>query len=355
MDRIDRARDTRKGEELDTSKVEAFLRDTLPDLTGALTIRQFPGGHSNLTYLVRVGDKEMILRRPPIGRKAKTAHDMKREFNVLSALHPVFPCCPKPLVYSEDETVIGCPFYLMERIRGMVIRREFSKGFMLSTDQARKLLADMVNVHAALHSIDYRTVGLADFGKPEGYVRRQVEGWSERYRQAHTPDAPDYERIMGWIHDHIPEERPRATIIHNDFKLDNMIVDAENPTKVIGVLDWEMATLGDPLMDIMNAIAYKVDAGDAPEVHLMRFMPAEVEFSMTRKELLELYRKNYAFEFDSIDFYYCFGLFRLAVIAQQIYYRFYHKQTTDERFKMMIFAVQILEKAALKTIEAGFN
>ena len=355
MTRIDKAASARKGEELETTALAAFIRNALPDLKGTLMLKQFPGGHSNLTYLLTIGDDELILRRPPVGRKAKTAHDMNREYRVLSALHPVFPYCPKPLLYTGDESIIGAPFYLMERIRGMVLRRELPAGVAFTPGEARGLCEQMVDIHTALHAIDYKSAGLDEFGKPEGYIRRQVEGWIERYRQAHTADAPDYEGVMTWIHGNVPPDPGRGAIIHNDFKLDNMVVRADKPSEIIGVLDWEMATIGDPVMDIGNSLAYRVEPDDPDEFKLLRFMPPTIEYALTRRELVELYRARTGLSFDDINFFYCFGLFRLAVIAQQIYYRYYHRQTSDERFQMMILAVRILEKAALKTIERGFH
>jgi len=355
MNKTDQAISTRKGEELNTGKIEAFLKDSLPYQKGKISLKQFPGGHSNLTYLVRIGKEELILRRPPIGRKAKSAHDMKREYTILGALHEVFPWCPTPVVYTEDESILGCPFYLMERIKGIVIRKDLPEGITFSPDQARALNENMVDVHVALHSIDYKKVGLENFGKPEGYIKRQVEGWSERYCQARTPDAPDCEDIMAWIHENMPPDPGRAAIIHNDFKLDNMVVDANDPTKIIGVLDWEMATIGDPIMDVGNILAYHVEKNDPPDLQMMRFMPEPIEFAMNRKEQIDLYAKKSGQSFDDINFYYCFGLFRLAVIAQQIYYRYYHGQTSDQRFQMMIVGVQILERAAKRTIDQGFR
>ncbi len=354
MSKTDQAVSARKGEELNIGTIESFLKDSLPNLKGDVTLKQFPGGHSNLTYLVRIGKEELILRRPPIGRKAKTAHDMKREYTILDALHEVFPWCPSPVLYTEDDSILGSPFYLMKRIKGMVIRKELPDGVTFSPDQARALNENMVDVHVRLHSIDYKKVGLETFGKPDGYIKRQVEGWSERYRQARTPDAPDCENIMAWIHANMPPDPDRAAIIHNDFKLDNMVVDANDPTRIIGVLDWEMATIGDPGMDIGSLLAYHVQKNDPPDLQMLRFMPESIEFAMTRKEQIDLYAEKTGLSFDDINFYYCFGLFRLAVIAQQIYYRYYHGQTSDERFQMMIVGVQILERAALRTIESGF-
>ncbi|MBN2282818.1 MAG: phosphotransferase family protein [Deltaproteobacteria bacterium] len=355
MNTTDEAVSARKGEELDIGELKTFLKDSLPSMKGDVSLKQFPGGHSNLTYLVRIGEEELILRRPPIGRKAKTAHDMNREYRILNALRDVFPWCPTPLVYSDDESIMGCPFYLMERIKGMVIRKKLPDGVTFSPDQARALNENMIDVHVRLHSVDYKKIGLGNFGKPDGYVKRQVEGWSERYRQARTPDAPDCEDIMTWIHENMPSDSGRAAIIHNDFKLDNMVVDVDDPTRIVGVLDWEMSTIGDPIMDIGNILAYQVEETDPPDLKMMRFMPEPIEFALTRKERVDLYEKKSGLSFHDINFYYCFGLFRLAVIAQQIYYRYYHGQTSDKRFEMMVVGVQILERAAKRTIEQGFK
>jgi len=346
---------TRKGEELDLRRLGTFLHDALPTLKGDLSVRQFPGGHSNLTYLVRIGKEEMILRRPPLGRKAKSAHDMNREYTVLRSLHEAFPWCPKPLLYVDDASVLGSPFFLMARIDGIVIRKELPAGIAFTPEQALALNENMVDVQVKLHAVDYKSIGLGNFGRPEGYVRRQVEGWSERYRQARTPDAPDCEGIMVWLRDRLPRDSGRASVIHNDFKLDNMVVDANDPTRIVGILDWEMATIGDPIMDFGNILAYRVQEDDPPDLKLMRFMPEPLEFALTRKAQIELYERKSGLSCDDINFYYAFGLFRLAVIAQQIYYRYYHRQTSDKRFEMMIVAVQILERAAGRTIEQGFR
>ena len=258
----DRATSIRSGEELDAKKVLDFLRDSVPGLKGEVEIKQFPSGFSNLTYLVKVGEREMVLRRPPFGRKAKTAHDMGREYRVLSSLKPVFPYCPQPLVYTEDEAVMGCPFYVMERIPGVILRRDLPKGMELSPQEARTLSENLIKVQCQLHTVDYVQAGLGDFGRPEGYVRRQVEGWSKRYRDARTPDAPDFEKVMQWLYDKMPGESGIVGIIHNDFKFDNAVLDPSNPTEIIGILDWEMATLGDPLMDLGSSLGYWVEKDD---------------------------------------------------------------------------------------------
>ena len=350
-DLIDRATSIRSGEELDAQKVLEFLRASIPGLEGKIEIKQFPSGFSNLTYSVKVGDREMVLRRPPFGKKAKTAHDMGREYKILSALKPLFPYCPQPLVYTEDETVMGCPFYVMERIPGIILRRDLPPGMELNAQEARTLSENLIKVQYQLHSVDYVKAGLADFGKPEGYVRRQVEGWSGRYRDARTPDAPDFEKIMQWLHDKMPGESGIVGIIHNDFKFDNAVLNPSNPTEIIGILDWEMATLGDPLMDLGSSLGYWVEKDDPPSMQAIRQMPTHLDGMLTRKEQFALYCELMGVKTDNFDFYYCFGLFRLAVIAQQIYYRFYHGQTKDQRFGMLMVPIKALEATAQKVIE----
>lgn len=350
MDVIDKPVSVREGEELDIAKVEAYLKDTIPGLEGALSVRQFPSGYSNLTYMIEVGKSEMVLRRPPFGRKAKTAHDMGREYRILSALNPVFPYAPRPLAYCDEESVMGCPFYVMERIQGIVIRKDLPPGLSFSRDEARKLCENLLDVQCELHAVDYKAIGLDGFGKPEGYVKRQVEGWSERYRQARTPDAPDCERVIQWLHDMMPGEAQRSSIIHNDYKLDNVVLSPENPLEIIGVLDWEMATVGDPLMDLGSSLGYWIEEHDPPDLQAMRMMPTNLPGMITRAEMVKRYEGKSGLAIGNIDFYFCFGLFRLAVIAQQIYYRFYHGQTKDKRFQMLIFAVKILDDTAQKVI-----
>ncbi|HDP25402.1 MAG TPA: phosphotransferase family protein [Deltaproteobacteria bacterium] len=351
MDVRDKPTRVRQGEELDLQIVESFLKDHIPGLTGKLVVEQFPSGYSNLTYLIKIGEKDIVLRRPPFGRKAKSAHDMGREYRILSALHPVFPYCPRPLIFSEDESVMGCPFFVMERINGIILRKDLPQGLVLSPSQMRALCERLVDVHYELHSVDYAAVGLEGFGKPEGYVKRQVEGWSDRYRGAWTPDSPTFEEVMTWLHGNMPPDCKRPSIVHNDFKFDNVVLNSDDPLKIIGVLDWEMATIGDPLMDLGNSLAYWVQADDPEEVQAMRMLATNLPGALTRDELIRRYADNAGISIDSFDFYYCFGLFRLAVIAQQIYYRFYHGQTKDQRFKMLVFAVHILEKSAREILE----
>jgi aminoglycoside phosphotransferase (APT) family kinase protein len=344
-DYLDKAKAIRDGETFATEKIEAFLKESIPGLEGTLTVEQFPGGHSNLTYLLKVGDREMVFRRPPFGRKAKTAHDMGREFRIQKALKPHFPYCPEPLAYTEDESIIGCPFYVMERIKGIILRRDLPRGMLLSPQKARALCERFIDVYVELHQVDYKKAGMEGYGKPEGYVRRQVEGWSERYRNARTEDAPAFESVMAWLLAKIPQESNIVSVIHNDYRFDNVVLDPINPLQIVGVLDWEMATIGDPLMDLGGALAYWVQRDDPPNMQAVRLAPTHLEGMITRQEFIDCYSEKMGLSIEHMDFYYCFGLFRLAVIAQQIYYRFYHGQTKDDRFKLMIFAVHVLEEA----------
>lgn len=351
MDYTDKATRVRPGEELDPSRLERFLKENLPELSGTLEISQFPSGYSNLTYLLRMGDHQMVLRRPPLGTKAKTAHDMGREYRILKALKPVFSYVPQPLIYSEDPEIMGSPFYVMERIPGIILRKDLPKGLNLSPEQMRGLCQRLLDVHLELHSVDYQTIGLSDFGKPQGYVRRQVEGWSQRYRAARTEDGPDFEAVMAWIQEKMPPDTDHPAVIHNDYRFDNVVLDPQDPLRIIGVLDWEMATIGDPLMDLGNSLAYWIQSDDPPEMAAIRLVPTHLDGALTREAMVARYAQKSGRLTENFDFYYCFGLFRLAVIAQQIYYRYFHGQTHDPRFQSLIFAVKTLEKAALKVME----
>ncbi|MFA5905729.1 MAG: phosphotransferase family protein, partial [Desulfobacula sp.] len=285
----DEASQIRKGEELPFKKIEAYVRDNIKGIDGPVTVQQFLNGHSNLTYLIQAGNTEMVLRCPPHGTKAKSAHDMSREYKILSALQHEYPYCPKPFAYCDDETILGSPFYLMERIRGIIIRRDLPGHLKLTAADTTRLFENVLKVQYELHAIDYKKIGLEHFGKPEGYVKRQVEGWSKRYRAARTPDVPDAEEIMAWLFENMPEDTKHPAIIHNDFKFDNVILDPENPFTVIGVLDWEMATIGDPLMDLGASLGYWVQAGDPKELQNLRTGPFLARGALTREEMVRQY------------------------------------------------------------------
>jgi aminoglycoside phosphotransferase (APT) family kinase protein len=251
-----------------------------PGHAGApVTVEQFPGGHSNLTYLVKIGEgpgeRELVLRRPPFGAQIKTAHDMDREFAFLSKLAPVYPRVPRPLLLG-DESVLGARFYVMERVRGVVLRSRLPAGLTIDPTLARGLSVAAVETLAELHAIDIEATGLAALGHPDGYVRRQVEGWTRRYAAAVTDDIPAMERVATWLAAELAANRPESgppTLIHNDFKYDNLVLDPADLTRVRGVLDWEMATVGDPLMDLGTALCYWVELADPPELRAFAFGP----------------------------------------------------------------------------------
>jgi len=332
MNPADEAGALRAGEELDANRLGAYLAEHFPDLELPLQLRQFPSGFSNLSYLLTAGRRQLVLRRPPVGTRPKSGHDMHREFCVLSALRPAFALCPQALHYCADESVIGAPFYIVERMSGIILRRDYPPGLDATPALVRAQQTALIDTLAQLHDVDYRAVGLADLGRPDGYVARQVRGWSERYARAQTADAPQATGVTGWLAANLPPGSRRAALIHNDFKLDNVVFDSREPARLIGVLDWEMATIGDPLMDVGCSLAYWIEADDAAEMHAMRMVPTQLPGSLSRKEFLTRYSQARGTTVDDFRFYRVFGLFRLAVITQQIYYRYYHRQTRDTRF-----------------------
>src|SRR5271163_797941 len=348
----DHAASVRAGEELDLAKLEPFLRLHFPGEAGALTVRQFPSGHSNLTYSLHLGGKELVLRRPPFGSKVKSAHDMGREFRVLSKLHAAYSPAPKVLVYCEDDSVLGAPFYIMEPVHGIILRRELPAGMNLSAETAKKLSEAFVDNLAQLHSLDYVAVGLADLGKPQGYLERQVRGWIERYAGSQTHDLPEVERISAWMKANMPAASD-AALIHNDYKYDNVVLDPQEIPRIIGVLDWEMCTIGDPLTDLGTALAYWVDANDPEELQKIRWGPTNHPGSLTRAQLAERYAGSTGRDISGIAFYLTFARFKLAVIVQQIYYRYHMGLTKDERFASMPSRIKDLLQASLRGAQAG--
>jgi aminoglycoside phosphotransferase (APT) family kinase protein len=341
----------RPGEELDLARLEPYLRSHFPGLPGPLVVRQFPSGHSNLTYSVTLGEKEMVLRRPPFGSKVKTAHDMGREFRVLDKLHAHYPA-PKPLLHCTDESVMGAPFYVMERVHGVVVRQQLPPGLDFSPPVARRLSESFIDNLAALHSLDYNALGLGDLGKPQGYMERQMRGWTERYYGSKTHELPEVETITAWLTQHMPPQGG-ASLIHNDYKYDNMLLDAADITKIVAVLDWEMCTLGDPLSDLATALGYWVQADDPADLRPARWGPTSAPGTLTRRELADRYQKKTGRDLSDIVFYYVFALFKTAVIIQQIYYRYHHGMTRDERFADMSQVVRMLLQVSLEAIKSN--
>jgi len=304
-------------------------------------VRQFPGGASNLTYLLRYPGRDLVLRRPPRGHKAASAHDMGREFRVQRQLRAAFPYVPEVLALCDDESVIGSPFYVMARIEGLILRATLPAGMALPPDEAGALGRRAIDCLVQLHQVDPVAAGLGDLGRGAGYVGRQVAGWTARYRQAHTENVPSFESVMDWLTRRQPAD-VATCLIHNDFRLDNMVLDQN--LRIVGVLDWEMATLGDPLMDMGGLLAYWVEAGDDDVLTLFKKQPSDIPGMPTRAEVSAYYSQKSGFVVDDWTFYEVFGLFRLAVIMQQIYYRYHHGQTTNPAFKDFWFLVTYLEE-----------
>lgn len=340
----------RTGEELDAGAVDGYLKAKVPGLTGKPVISQFPGGASNLTYLIEYPGVELVLRRPPFGHKAKSAHDMGREYRIINQLKEAFAYCPVVYAYCSDESVIGSEFYVMERVKGIILRSDLPAELNLTVEGTRALCHSFIDTLAELHKVDYNACGLGDLGKPQGYVQRQISGWCERYDKALTPDAPHWRQVKDWLKANMPADYPIPSLVHNDYRFDNVMLDPADPMKIIGVLDWELTTLGDPLMDLGNSLAYWIEADDPAPIQHMRRQPSHAPGMLTRREFVDYYADRAGIRIDNYDFYYLYGLFRLAGIVQQIYYRYYHGQTQDKRFAAFVKMNELLEQMSLKVI-----
>jgi aminoglycoside phosphotransferase (APT) family kinase protein len=351
-DLLDHPTAIRPGEELDLAKLEPYLRNHFPEQPGGLQVRQFPSGHSNLTYSVQLGSRGLVLRRPPFGSKVKSAHDMGREFRVLSKLHSVYAPAPEVLFYCDDDSILGAPFYVMEPIRGIILRRDLPANVDFSAETARRLSESFIENLVRLHRVDCAAAGLSDLGRPDGYLERQVRGWTERYYGSKTHDYPEVEKIFAWMQAQMPPPGPTA-LIHNDYKYDNVVLDPRDITKIAGVLDWEMCTIGDALSDLGTTSAYWIDSTDTDEMQQNRWGPTTVPGSFTRAEVVDYYARQTGCEVRHIPFYLTFARFKLAVIVQQIYYRYHQGLTKDERFASMPERIQLLLRAALHGAQLG--
>lgn len=338
----------RKDEQLNTELVEAFLRTNLQELPDApLQIEQFGSGHSNLTYLLKCGDFEAVLRRPPLGPVAPKAHDMAREHAILKTINPLFSVIPKPYIFSDDESIVGSPFFVMERKNGIVLDTKFPDSIPYTPEIGRRISQKMVDTLVELHQINYKETALAEISKPDGFMERQVEGWIHRYNRAKTDDIPEVEELKIWLQENIPQSS-EATIIHYDFKLNNMMF-TKDFTEVSGLFDWEMATVGDPLADLGVAMCYWIQADD-PD--LLKYATGHPPLTVlngfyTREEFINAYAEKSGRDVSTIHFYLTFAYFKLAVIGQQIYYRYKKGQTNDPRFAQFNVMIRNLMKYAL--------
>jgi aminoglycoside phosphotransferase (APT) family kinase protein len=351
---LDKARAVRKGEELDTARLFAYLREKIAGIEEPLIVEQFPAGYSNLTYLLRSGELELVLRRPPIGAKIKTAHDMSREYRILSHLFPVYPKVPRPVHYCADESVIGAPFYVMERVKGIILRARPPQNLDLSIDVMRRLSEAFIENLAGIHAVDYAAAGLNELGQPRGYVRRQIEGWTKRYFNARTDEVETVERLASWLAETSPPDTPGGgALIHNDYKYDNIVLAPGDLTRVVAVLDWEMATIGDPLMDFGTTLGYWVDPDDPDEWQQYGFGLTTLPGNLRRRDLVERYATASGRTVSDPVFYYAYGLLKTAVIVQQIYYRYRQGLTKDERFANLGSLVRVCGQMAERAIELG--
>jgi len=354
------AREVRAEDAFDVTAMAAWLAANAQpgradvDLSAVPEVRQFAGGVSNLTYLLRYPDGDLILRRPPKGAHSRGAHDMGREHRIQTALGRFLPYVPRTTALCDDVSVIGTPFYVMERLVGSIPRKELPPGVHLSRTQVSDLCRNVLEVLVELHSVDLQSTGLADLGKGPGYVRRQVEGWSERYREARTWNVGTFEKVMAWLAANQPADRTH-TLVHNDFRFDNVVLDPDDPTRPVGLLDWELATVGDPLMDLANSLGYWIQADDGVLMNAFRRQPTHLPGMMTRDEVVAYYSRRSGQRVTNREWawYEVFGLFRVAVIAQQVYKRYLAKQTTNKAFRSFGLAVVMLELRCRRRIAAA--
>lgn len=335
----------RAGEELDVGALRRYLSGVIDGAEHGMHVEQFPSGHSNLTYLLRIGDRQLVLRRAPLGPVAPKAHDMAREYTVLQRLAPRYAPAPRPVHLCEDTTVIGAVFYLMERREGTILRTAVPEAHSAAGDHGRRISRTLVDGLADLHRIDIFDSGLVDIGRPEGFLERQVEGWAKRWARARTDDLPSIERAIDHLRDTVPEPLP-PTVVHNDYKLDNVMLDPDDPDRLVAVLDWEMATVGDPLVDVGLSLVYWQQLSTPPAEQTELGAPGAAAGWYTREQFIERYADRSGRDLSGIGWYEVLGAFKLAVILQQIYHRYVQGQTSDDRFAHLDRRIALLAGAA---------
>ena len=350
LNNFDQPTNIRPNEGFDENSLKSFLINELNLIEGIIKISQFPSGFSNLTYLVNFNDKDFVLRRPPIGANIKSGHDMNREYTILNGLKRIYNKVPKPYIYSDNVKIIGAPFYLMERKKGIILRGNTPKKQLPDKLEMRNLSKKFIFTLAEIHRLNYKKAGLESLGKPIGYISRQVKGWINRYLASKTSDISNINYVYKWLDRNIHENK-FSSLIHNDFKYDNLVLSDDGKYDVLAILDWEMATLGDPLMDLGTSLGYWIDKTDPENIQQNKFNITNAEGNLNRGELVSLYSKESKLDISNIVFYYVFGLFKIAVIVQQIFYRYRLGKTSDKRFKDLNEIVKIYGLMAKRAID----
>ena len=350
----------RASEQLDWRALEGYVRPRLAAVLGndfpsdvSLRIEQFPGGHSNLTYLLSFGESEFVLRRPPLGPVAPKAHDMAREYRILAAVHPVYPLAPRPFLLCEDPSVIGSTFYIMERRSGLVVRTTEPPQLQNQPAERRRASVAMIDALARLHAVDIQAHGLVSLGKPVGFVERQVSGWISRWHGSQTSDVPEMDLLAAWLGEHLPPDPSQPTLVHGDFKLDNAMFDARNMGQLVAVFDWEMSSVGDPLVDLGILLGYWVHTATTSSPRDSVAAVTHHPGWFTRTELIDRYAEQTKMNLSNISFYEVFAVFKLAVVLQQIFYRYHRGQTDDPRFAELDRRVEWLARIATPLMESA--
>lgn len=352
MSSMNKTIDVRSGEDLDAKLVDEVMHAHIPDLTGNVEIRQFASGHSNLTYSLTYGTRKFVLRRPPFGTKPKSGHSMIREYRVMKALKPAFAAVPECYFHMDDAaSPFGAEFYVMAQVDGYKLDKVIPKDWNFGAEEGRKLCTAFFEKLIDLHKVDYQAIGLDDFGKAEGYVERQIKGWNGRFERARTDDVEDFQDVRDWLESVMPESEVAHSICHGDYRLDNVILNSENPFMIDAILDWEISALGDPLMDFGNTLAYWIEPGDPDLIKARAMQPSLADGMMSRAEICDIYAKATGYDLSNFAFYHVYGVFRLAVIIQQIYYRYYHGQTQNKTFATFGQFVNVLGNYARQLIE----
>lgn len=337
----------RRDEQFDEAALAGYLYGRLPGSSQPLTVRQFGGGAANLTYLLDYGAHQYVLRRPPLGPVAKSAHDMAREYKVLSVLHQAFPYAPRAFLYCDDTAVIGSNFFVMERRQGVVVRRSLPPDYASVPNAPRRMSEALVDALAAFHAVDYQAIGLGDLGEPDGFIERQIEGWYGRWHKAKTADVAAMDAVYAWLKANLPPTSAHS-LVHNDYKLDNVMLDPADPGKLVAIFDWDMCTLGDPLNDLGALLCYWTEPTDPPYLQAMAMMPTGDLGFLTRQELAKRYAEKSGRSIADIRFYHALGLYRLTVIIAQIYIRYHRGQTQDQRFAAFGPMIPLMAQAALE-------